>query len=144
MAKRKKKKNRNIISAESITVTAIFIVMGVSLSVRWSGVGRNLVQIKEPFEMEVLNGTGEPGIARMITKQLRIIGFDVVLEGNASRFDFKESVLVDHRDNPRLMRKLSGVLGCKRVLKQYREDSEVDVTLIIGWDRDRLKIGVDK
>ena len=94
--------------------------------------------------MEVLNGTGEPGIARMMTRQLRIMGFDVVLEGNATRFDFKESILVDRRNNPRLMKKLSGILGCKRILKQYRDDSEVDVTLIIGWDRDRLKVGAER
>ena len=143
MARKSKRRNNSVISAKSISVVAVFIVMAVSLSVRWSGKGRDFALIEEPFEMEVLNGTGEPGIARMITKQLRIIGFDVVIEGNAPRFDFKESLLVDRRNNPSLMRKLSGILGCRRVLKQYRDDSEVDVTLIIGWDRDRLKINVD-
>ena len=144
MAKKRKRKNNSVISVKSIFVTVVFIVMAVSLSVRWSGRGKNLALVEEPFEMEVLNGTGEPGIARMITKQLRITGFDVVLEGNAPRFDFKESLLVDRRNNPCLMRKLSGILGCRRVLKQYRDDSEVDVTLIIGWDRDRLKINIDQ
>ncbi len=140
---RKRRKKRGI-SAGSISIIAVFVVMAVSVSVRWTGTGRDAALVKEPFEMEVLNGTGEPGIARMMTRQLRIMGFDVVLEGNAPRFDFKESVLVDRRNNPRLMKKLSGILGCDRVLKQYRDDSEVDVTLIIGWDRDRLKVGADR
>ena len=144
MAEKRKRKNSSIISVKSISAAVVFIVMAISLSVRWSGTGRDPVPIEEPFEMEVLNGTGEPGIAKMITRQLRIIGFDVVLEGNASRFDFRESLLVDHRNNPCLMRKLSGIIGCKRILKQYKDYSEVDVTLIIGWDRDRLKISVDQ
>ena len=111
---RKRRKKRTI-SAKSISIIAVFVVMALSLSVRWTGTGRDIALVKEPFEMEVLNGTGEPGIARMMTRQLRIMGFDVVLEGNATRFDFKESILVDRRNNPRLMKKLSGILEKKDI-----------------------------
>ncbi|MBN2072119.1 MAG: LytR C-terminal domain-containing protein [Candidatus Krumholzibacteriota bacterium] len=144
MARRKKAAWRKVISAKSAGIAAVFVVMGISLSVRWSGAGKHLTGIEEPFEMEVLNGTGEPGLARMITRQLRMAGVDVVLEGNASRFDFKESLLIDNRNNPALMKKLARRFGCRRVLKQQRNYSEVDVTLIIGWDRDRLKIGEER
>ena len=90
--------------------------------------------------MEVLNGTGEPGIAIRTTMQLRMMGIDVKIEGNADRFDFRESMLIDRRGNPELMKSLSRRLGCRRVIQQIQERPEVDVTLIIGWDRDRLRL----
>lgn len=143
MGKRKQKKKRSVISWKNGVITAVLIVMGFSLYVRWSGIAQRLASEGELFDMEVLNGTGEPGIAKMITRQLRVMGVDVVLEGNASRFDFRESLLIDRRGNPALMRRVSQRFGCSRVLKQYQEDPEVDITLIIGWNRDRLKIGRD-
>lgn len=119
----------------------VFVVMAFSLSVRWSGMGRSLSGEDESFQVEVLNGTGEPGMARKVTIELRKIGIDVLIEGNAGRFDFKESLLIDRRGNPALMRKLARRLGCRRVLLQIEDHPKVDVTFIIGWDREKLKIG---
>ena len=123
-------------------VLVVFAVMVFSLSVRWSGLGRGLAPEREYFQMEVLNGTGEPGIAIRTTMQLRILGIDVKIEGNADRFDFRESILIDRRGNPELMRALSRRLGCERVIQQIQERPEVDVTLIIGGDRERLRLEI--
>lgn len=113
--------------------------MALSVYVRWAGVGtREEEEVFEPFQMEVLNGTGEKGIAKEITTQLRRLGIDVLIERNAERFDFRETVLVDRRGNPALMKRLSKQLGCVRVLKQFQDRPEVDVTLVIGWNRDKL------
>ncbi len=123
-----------------LVVLVVFAVMVFSLSVRWSGLGRGLAPEREYFQMEVLNGTGESGIAIRTTMQLRMMGIDVKIEGNADRFDFRESLLIDRRGNPELMKSLSRRLGCRRVLQQIQERSEVAVTLIIGWDRDKLRL----
>lgn len=136
---RKKKKNRGF-PAAAVVMTMVVVLMGLSLAVRWSGIGRNLSVPEVPFQIEVLNGTGEPGMAREVTMRLRKMGIDVLIEGNAERFDYRESVLVDRKGNPALMRKLSRRLGVGRVVTQIQERPRVDATLVIGWDRERLRL----
>ncbi|MBU8920857.1 MAG: LytR C-terminal domain-containing protein [Bacteroidales bacterium] len=140
MAAARKKNRKSRISMPGLTGIVVFALMVFSLSVRWSGLGRGLAPEREYFQMEVLNGTGEPGIAIRTTMQLRLMGIDVKIEGNADRFDFRESLLIDRRGNPGLMKSLSRRLGCRRVLLQIQDRPEVDVTLIIGWDRDKLRL----
>lgn len=133
-----KKKNgfRLAISAS----IAVVCLIAFSLAVRWFGFGRSLADGGEPFQVEVLNGTGEPGLAGKMTLELRKMGIDVLKEGNAGSFDFRESLLIDRRNNPRLMKKLSRLLGCSRVIIQTQDHPDVDATFIIGWDREKLKI----
>ena len=135
----KKKKKRGF-PATAVFLTVVLVLMGLSIAVRWSGIGRNLSVPEDPFQLEVLNGTGEPGVAREVTRQLRKMGIDVLIEGNAKRFDYRETVLIDRKGNPVLMRKLSRRLGVKRVIIQVQERPRVDVTLVIGWDRERLRL----
>ena len=72
--------------------------------------------------------------------KLRKMGIDVLIEGNAQRFDYRETVLVDRKGNPELMKKLSRRLGVSRVVIQIQERPRIDATLIIGWDRERLRL----
>lgn len=136
---RKKKKNRGF-PAVAVILTIVVVLMGLSLAVRWSGIGRNLSVPDVPFQIEVLNGTGEPGVAREVTMQLRKMGIDVLIERNAGCFDYRETVLVDRKGNPVLMRKLSRRLGIGRVVTQIQERPRVDATLVVGWDRERLRL----
>lgn len=140
--KRSRKKKQPPVAA--IVISSIFIVMVFSLVVRWAGIGRGFTRCEEPFSMEVLNGTGEQGVAGKMTKALRSAGINVLIEGNADNFNFRESLLVDRRGNPRLMKELSRKLGCRRVLRQVQEKPLVDVTFVIGWDRAELKIDIDR
>lgn len=121
-------------------MTMVLVLMGLSLAVRWSGIGRNLSIPEVPFQIEVLNGTGEQGVARDVTMRLRKMGIDVLIEGNAERFDYRETVLVDRKGNPALMRKLSRRLGVGRVVTQIQERPRIDATLVVGWDRERLRL----
>lgn len=138
MAARKKKKKTFPVAAVIIVVA--LLLMAFSIAVRWSGIGRNLSVPEDPFQIEVLNGTGEPGVAREVTMRLRKMGIDVLIEGNAQRFDYRETVLVDRKGNPELMKRLSRRLGVSRVITQIQEKPRVDATLIIGWDRERLRL----
>ena len=135
----KKKKKRTIAPAAVIIIVAL-LLMGFSIAVRWSGIGKNLTVPEDSFQIEVLNGTGEPGVAREVTMKLRSMGIDVLIEGNAQRFDYRETVLVDRKGNPELMKKLSRRLGVSRVITQIQERPRVDATLVIGWDRERLRL----
>lgn len=124
-------------AAALLAATAL---MAVSLALRWGGIVPRSDAEPEPFQVEVLNGTGEPGLAREVTMQLRRIGIDVLLEGNAERFDFRESLLVDRRGDPELMRRLQRRLGVSRTIVQVKPDALVDVTLVVGHDREKLRL----
>lgn len=137
MARATGKRKRN--SRTIVIVAAVFALVAFSLAVRWLGIGRSFQRggTDEPFQIEVLNGTREAGIAMEEAKELRRQGVDVLVVDNAERFDFEESVLVDRKGNPRLMRKLAKMLGCREVLEQISPAPLVDATYIIGADRVR-------
>jgi hypothetical protein len=135
----KKKKKRSFPWTAAL-IAAALILMGASIAVRWSDIGKNLAVPEDPFQVEVLNGTGEPGVARKVTMKLRKMGIDVLIEGNAGRFDYRETVLVDRKGNPDLMNKLQKTLNIGTVVIQVQEKPRVDATLIIGWDRERLRL----
>jgi hypothetical protein len=135
-----KRKSKREFPAGALIIATALALMALSLVVRWSAIGRNLSLPDDPFQIEVLNGTGESGIAGDVTMKLRRMGIDVLIKGNAGRFDFRETVLVDRKGNPGLMRKLSRRLGVRRVVTQIQEKPLVDATLVIGWDRERLRL----
>ncbi len=135
-----KKKKKRTVPAAAILIALAVLLMAFSIAVRWSGIGRTLSVPEDPFQLEVLNGTGEPGVAREVTMKLRRMGIDVLIEGNAKSFDYRETVLVDRKGNPELMKKLSRRLGVSRAITQIQDKPLVDATLIIGWDRERLRL----
>jgi len=113
-------------------------LIGFSLAVRWFGLGARFARDEEPgFQIEILNGTKEAGIAMNVAMELRRRGIDVLIVDNAERLDFGESVLVDRKGNPRLMRRLAKTLGCRMILVQIDPAPLVDATYIIGSDRVR-------
>jgi hypothetical protein len=123
--------------SRALLVTALLVcLVAFSLAVRWLGLGGRFSPGPESaFQIEVLNGTKEAGAAMVVAKELRLINVDVLIIDNAERFDFKESILVDRAGNPRLMRKLAKMLGCRTVLEQISPAPLVDATYIIGYDR---------
>ncbi len=135
-----KKGKKGFSRAAAALLAAALLLMGLSVAVRWSGMGKNLSVPGEPFQLEVLNGTGEPGVAREVTMRLRSMGIDVLIEGNADGFDYRETVLVDRKGNPELMKELARRLDVGRVVTQIAEKPRVDATLVIGWDRERLRL----
>ncbi len=138
MAGRKRKKKK--IPLFRITFILVILLMVLSVSIKWLPVGRYFTSTEIPFQMEVLNGTGEDNLARKTTRRLRRMGIDILVEGNAEEFDYKRSLLIDRKGNPELMKNLEERLGCLRVLQQIQENPKVDVTFIIGKDWRDLKI----
>jgi hypothetical protein len=121
-----------------IVVALLAGLIGFSLAVRWLGLGERFARGEEPaFQIEILNGTRETGIAMDVAKELRRRGIDVLIVDNAERLDFAESILVDRRGNPRLMRRLAKILGCRMILEQIDPAPLVDASFIVGCDRVR-------
>jgi hypothetical protein len=92
------------------------------------------------LQIEVLNGTGESGLAMQTAAGLRRMGIDVLIVGDANSFDFEQSLLIDRKGNSEPVRRLSRLIGCRHVLQQVQEHPLVDATLIVGEDSGDLKI----
>jgi hypothetical protein len=84
-------------------------------------------------KVEVQNGSGKSGLARMATQQLRDAGFDVVQFGNAGKVT-DVSIVLDRVGRPDVandVRKALGISGMRTAIDTSRY---VDVTVILGKD----------
>ncbi|UCF06728.1 MAG: LytR C-terminal domain-containing protein [bacterium] len=135
--KRTERKHRGI----GIVLTIMCCAILFSLYVRYFLGERERTLSDVHLQIEVLNGTGESGLAMQTAAGLRRMGIDVLIVGDAESFDFEHSLLIDRKGNPALVRKLSRLIGCPRVLQQIQERPLVDATLIVGEDSGDLKIG---
>lgn len=140
MARRKRTKKRSSLFPV-VVIVVLVCVIAFSLAVRWLDIGRRLASEEAAFQIEVLNGTGETGVAMETAMELRKMGIDVLIVGDAEQYDFDESLLIDRKGNARLMAKLARLLGCRKIIQQIQERPLVDATFIIGKDKGSLKIG---
>jgi len=62
--------------------------------------GMDIVTADE-VRIKVLNGAGVTGLARRVSELLRNEGFSVVHVGNADRFDYTQSYIIDITGNPK-------------------------------------------
>jgi len=90
----------------------------------------------EPFQIEVLNGCGAPGIADKFTTFLRRKGFDVVKTGNYESFNVPKTLVIDRKGNVRSAARIGGALGLKKseVISEIHDLYMVDVTVVLGKD----------
>jgi hypothetical protein len=86
------------------------------------------------IRVEVLNGAGGSGLARDVTHRLREGGFDVVYFGNAARFDYPRSVVLDRMGDPARGRAVAAALGIDTTATAVDPSLLLDVTVILGGD----------
>ncbi|MFO7914368.1 MAG: LytR C-terminal domain-containing protein [Candidatus Krumholzibacteriales bacterium] len=138
-AKRKKKKKKKF----SLVIWLLpLIVMIASLSIKISGAGGRGMPEPGAYQLEVLNGTGEKNLVKEATRQLRRMGIDVLIEGNAEFFGYERSVIIDRKGNPELAERVARRLGCETVIRQLQDNARVDLTFILGDDKDKLDIDI--
>ena len=138
MARKKRRKKK--VPGTGFWLFLLCIISVISVGVRWSGLVERFPEERKDFHMEVLNGTGQTGLAMKAAMQLRKAGVDVLVVGDAEHCRFSESILVDRRGDPKLMKRLSRLMGCRRVILQVQREPLVDVTFILGDDMIDFKI----
>lgn len=88
----------------------------------------------ESIHVAVLNGTGEPGLARRVSRLLPALGCVVVEVGDAPADTFARTMLVNRRlDDERLgwlVRRLAGPV----VIAEWDGRRDEDVVLVLGRD----------
>lgn len=89
---------------------------------------------RHALRVEVLNGSGRPGLAREGTQALREAGVDVVYFGNAARFDHSTSVVLHRRGDVDATRRLAARAGIQEVREAPDSSLLVDASVILGAD----------
>lgn len=124
---------------------AAIVLLVVALRPQWETVA----QAPEPpqaqvpsgsFRIAVLNGCGDAHVAARMTRKARARGIDVIHEGNASSFEFLESLVIDRTGDLERARGVASALGIPHTIQQINDDAYrlEDVTVIIGRDYKRL------
>ncbi len=90
--------------------------------------------------VQVLNGSGEGGVASRVASFLREGGYQVVEVKNADHADWFASVVVARREDPAAARAVARYLGGPPVIRQAWDSDLADVTVVIGSDRSRLRL----
>ena len=89
----------------------------------------------ERIEVQLLNGTGVPGVAQLITPRLVTAGAEVKLVGNADRFDYDETQIVYYDPAQRAAAEaVREALGAGQVVFSRQGLDVVDVTVVVGTD----------
>jgi hypothetical protein len=83
--------------------------------------------------VEVLNGAGVPGLAKLATETLRDAGFDVVQFGNARRSADSSSVM-DRIGSIEVATEVGRTLGITNVKTVIDTTRFVDATVVLGKD----------
>ena len=84
--------------------------------------------------VEVLNGSGVPGVAAEATERLRASGLDVVYFGNATSFDVDSSIVLDRTEREGAAQVVSQTLGIVPVRVEPDTTRLVDLTVVLGLD----------
>jgi len=92
--------------------------------------------IRDIYDVEILNGCGEHGLAAKMREYLIAHHFDVVGTGNHSSFDVKETQVIDRAGNDVAARRIASILGVdpREIVRDLNENRQVDVSVIIGMD----------
>jgi LCP family protein required for cell wall assembly len=90
--------------------------------------------IGDQVNIEILNGSGNPGQAQSLRNYFLEYGFNVVHYGNALRNDYQNTMVIDRIGRPSLAKQIADIINCREVYTRIDKTLLVDVTIIIGND----------
>lgn len=93
------------------------------------------------IRVQVWNGSGEGGIGARVASYLREGGFHVIEVRNADRSDYFATMVVARRADVKPAETVAHYLGGPPVVRQASGADAADVTVVIGRDRSRLRLG---
>lgn len=95
--------------------------------------------LERRLKVEVLNGSGEAGAARVVGDVLLSRGYDVVTVDNADAFDHGITHVIDRSGVGDAIVELAGRIGSDSSYVALEPDLLLDATIILGADwRERL------
>ncbi len=128
----------------AIVVTLVVMVLGQFVTRMWihppvtSERERTdmIVRKGERIQLTVLNGSGQPNVARKFTDYLRARKFDVVEMSNYKSKDIERTVIYDRVNDTLSSHKVAYALGidAKNIFVEVDTNAFVDATVVIGKD----------
>lgn len=92
------------------------------------------------FNIQVLNGTNNPGLAKRTADYLSSFGYNISGVGNADRGDdeHENTAILIRKGNTEASQSLGELINCKYIYPQAEEgiDDTIDFTIILGKDFD--------
>lgn len=89
----------------------------------------------EAAQVEVLNGSGRPGLASTVAQRLEALGIRVVRVDNADGADYRQTTIIDGRGKPHTAGVIARALGLpKAPVVRQTLDGSVDLRVILGTD----------
>lgn len=82
--------------------------------------------------VEILNGSGVPGVATAVARELEAEGFKVSRVGNADASDYEASQVISRVENMDAAKAVAIMLPGAQLLKDENPEKDVDVTVIVG------------
>lgn len=101
----------------------------------------------QPIRLQVLNGCGVKGLAKIVSPALRAKGFDVRETRNAGSFRYTQSMVMDRVGSLETALAVADSLGIDRSLVRTeiaRNLADIDVTLIVGADFRNLRLNLQE
>jgi len=95
---------------------------------------------RQVVRVQVLNGSGEGGIASHVASFLRAGGYQVVEVGNADRSDYFATLVVARRSDVEAAQAVARYLGGLPLVRQAWDSELAEVTVVLGSDRSRLRL----
>lgn len=104
--------------------------------------------IQKRIQLEILNGCGQQGIAKILSQKLKRYKYDVINSGNylekgKIKWDVSKSKIIEHNGNIVQAKDLAERMGIKsKFVESYENPSSTiaDITIIIGKDWEKLSI----
>jgi hypothetical protein len=132
-------------SAPKFWVTLLgLVVLALAASWGWATFGPHNKSARRTgrhvVRVQVLNGSGEPGVGTRVAAWLREGGFQVTDVRNADRTDYFASFVVARRSDLSLAAEVAHYLGGPPLVRQEWSSELADVSVVIGSDRSRLVI----
>ncbi|MBN1308673.1 MAG: LytR C-terminal domain-containing protein [Chitinispirillaceae bacterium] len=133
-------------------VTLILIAVIVGFSIRKGLALQERMPVSSPAapsrqsavpsigRLQVLNGCGSGGSARIMAEYLRTKHFDVKNIGNADNWNFTETLVISRIVDTSIALQVATALGTKNMVLIRTPETLYDVTVIVGPDyRERLQ-----
>jgi hypothetical protein len=109
----------------------------VDLTSRVDSFGTRRPLLERPLRLQVLNGCGVKGLARVISPALRAKGFDVRETRNASHFKYAHSAVIDRTGDLNTALAFADSLGIDHsyaTSESAKSLVDIDITLLVGAD----------
>ena len=85
-------------------------------------------------KVEVLNGCGVQGAAAKIEEKLGESQIIVDSIGNYDKTNIEESFIKYNKENKRYAKKVSKILGIKKIIEMEENHEDINITIIVGKD----------